>query len=92
MKPSGERGTSGITSFVQQSHTLTDTACNLHSVPGIGPVASAMRLAEMPELGAVSGEQAAALSLLEPIANDSGSLRGKRAIAGGRRALRHVLS
>ncbi|MBW4986043.1 IS110 family transposase [Mameliella sp. CS4] len=51
-----------------------------------------MRLAEMPELGAVSGEQAAALSLLEPIANDSGSLRGKRAIASGRRALRHVLS
>ncbi|WP_367276062.1 transposase [uncultured Mameliella sp.] len=58
----------------------------------IGTVASAMRLAEMPELGAVSGEQAAALSLLEPIANDSGSLRGKRAIASGRRALRHVLS
>ena len=70
---------------------MADTACRLRSIPGIGPVASAMLLAEMPELGAVSGEQAAALTGLAPIAHDSGSLRGKRAIAGGRRALRHVM-
>lgn len=50
-----------------------------------------MLLAEMPELGAISGEQAAALTGLAPIAHDSGVLRGKRAIAGGRRALRHVM-
>ena len=50
-----------------------------------------MLLAELPELGQISGEQAAALTGLAPIAHDSGSLRGKRAIGGGRRALRHVL-
>lgn len=63
----------------------------LRSVPGIGPVASTMLIAEMPELGQLSGEQAAALAGLAPIAHDSGSMRGKRAIGGGRRQLRHVM-
>lgn len=76
---------------VAADETLADTARILRSIPGIGPVASTMLIAEMPELGAISGEQAAALTGLAPIAHDSGSLRGKRAIAGGRRALRHVL-
>ena len=47
--------------------------------------------AERLELGAISGEQAAALTGLAPIIHDSGALRGKRTIAGGRHALRHVL-
>ncbi|WP_134724354.1 transposase [Paracoccus luteus] len=71
--------------------TLAETACILRSIPGIGPVARAMLLAEMPELGAISGAQTAALTGLAPIAHGSGVLRGKRAIAGGRRALRHVM-
>ena len=71
--------------------TLAETVGVLRSIPGIGPVASTMLIAEMPELGAISGEQAAALAGLAPVAHDSGTLRGKRAIAGGRRALRHVM-
>lgn len=70
---------------------LAKTAGILRSVPGIGPVASTMLIAEMPELGQITGEQAAALTGLAPIAHDSGKLRGKRAIAGGRRSLRHVM-
>ncbi len=50
-----------------------------------------MLIAEMPEIGQLSGEQAAALAGLAPIAHDSGSMRGKRAIGGGRRQLRHVM-
>lgn len=71
--------------------SLTETAIILRSIPGIGPVASTMLIAEMPELGQISGEQAAALTGLAPIAHDSGTLRGKRAIGGGRRLLRHVM-
>lgn len=71
--------------------TLAETANILRSIPGIGPVASTMLIAEMPELGQISGEQAAALTGLAPIAHDSGTLRGKRAIGGGRRLLRHVM-
>lgn len=70
---------------------LSATASILRSVPGIGPVASTMLIAEMPELGQISGEQAAAITGLAPIAHDSGAMRGKRSIGGGRRLLRHVL-
>lgn len=70
---------------------LAETAAIRRSVPGIGPVASTMLIAEMPELGQITGEQAAALTGLAPIAHDSGTLRGKRAIGGGRRVLRHVM-
>jgi len=71
--------------------SLAETATILRSIPGIGPVTSTMLIAEMPELGQITGEQAAALTGLAPIAHDSGALRGKRAIGGGRRLLRHVL-
>jgi transposase len=70
---------------------MADTARILRSIIGVGPVTSWMLIAEMPELGQISGEQAAALTGLAPIAHDSGTMRGKRAIGGGRRALRHVL-
>jgi len=45
----------------------------------------------MPELDQITGEQAAALTGLAPIASDSGAMRGKRAIGGGRRRLQHVM-
>ena len=71
--------------------SLATTVAILRSVPGIGPVASTMLIAEMPELGQITGEQAAALTGLAPIAQDSGAMRGKRTIGGGRRLLRHVM-
>lgn len=80
-----------IEQAIAADETLAKTANILRSVPGIGPVASTMLIAEMPELGQISGEQAAALTGLAPIAHDSGAMRGKRAIAGGRRLLRHVM-
>lgn len=52
---------------------------------------SAQTNAEMPEIGTITGEEVAALTGLALVAHDSGTLRGKRAIAGGRRAVRHVM-
>ncbi len=80
-----------IEQIIATEESLAATSDILRSVPGIGPVASTMLIAEMPELGQITGEQAAALTGLAPIAHDSGARRGKRAIGGGRRALRHVL-
>jgi len=80
-----------IEQTVASDEELAETASILRSVPGTGPVASTMLIAEMPELGQISGEQAAALTGLAPIAHDCGAMRGKRAIAGGRRLLRHVM-
>ena len=77
-----------IRRLLETDSVLAETAAILRSVPGIGPVVCAMLIAEMPELGQITGEQAAALAGLAPIARDSGRMRGKRMIGGGRRALR----
>jgi transposase len=63
----------------------------LQSVPGIGPVTSAMLLAELPELGKISAKEIAALVGLAPFAADSGRHRGQRRIIGGRRQVRKSL-
>lgn len=72
-----------ITRAIASDERLSETAGVLCSILGIGPVASTMLIAEIPEIGTITGEQAAALTGLAPVAHDSGTLRGKRAIAGG---------
>ena len=57
-----------IGSLLANEAVLAETAAILQSVPGIGPVVCAMPAAEMPELGQISGEQAAALAGLAPVA------------------------
>ncbi|MFL5579806.1 MAG: transposase, partial [Gemmatimonadaceae bacterium] len=56
----------------------------LRGVPGVGPVLSLTLLAELPELGALSRKQIAALVGVAPLNRDSGTLRGRRLIWGGR--------
>jgi len=63
----------------------------LQSVPGVGPVLSVTLLAELPELGQLDRKQIAALVGVAPLNRDSGALRGKRAIWGGRAAVRAAL-
>ena len=63
----------------------------LQSIPGIGPGLSRTLLIEMPELGTLSREQAAALAGVAPINRESGKFRGKRMIAGGRAFVRSML-
>jgi transposase len=63
----------------------------LRSAPGVGPVLAATLLAEVPELGALGGKQLAALVGVAPLNRDSGAHRGKRAIWGGRAAVRATL-
>ena len=80
-----------IESVIAQEESSAAKARLLRSIPGIGPVSAAMLLAEMPELGRMTAGEAAAMTGLAPVPHDSGKMRGRRAIAGGRRALRHVL-
>jgi transposase len=61
------------------------------TMPGIGQVVVASLLAHLPELGSLSREQVAALAGLAPYVRDSGNFRGKRAIYGGRPAIRKSL-
>jgi transposase len=63
----------------------------LRSVPGIGPQTSRTLLGLLPELGALTGKQIAALAGLAPRARDSGTVRGARTIFGGRAEVRTAL-
>jgi transposase len=61
------------------------------SIKGLGPVVQATLLSQLPELGSLSRQQVAKLVGVAPLNRDSGTLRGRRGIFGGRRAVRTVL-
>lgn len=63
----------------------------LQSVPGVGRVLSCSLLAELPELGSLNRKQVASLAGVAPHACDSGTLKGKRHVWGGRATLRAAL-
>ena len=63
----------------------------LTSVPGIGPITARTLIAELPELGRIDRRRIAALVGVAPVNRDSGTMRGRRAIAGGRTDVRNVL-
>ena len=63
----------------------------LLSVPGIGPTVVNTLLADLPELGHLGHKQISALAGVAPFNRDSGSLRGKRRIRGGRASVRTML-
>jgi transposase len=63
----------------------------LRSVPGVGPVLSSTLLAELHELGSTDRRRICSLVGVAPFNRDSGRMKGKRAIRGGRTAVRSVL-
>jgi transposase len=70
---------------------LAAQAARLAQVPGMGTLTAATCLALCPELGSLSRTEAAALLGVAPFNQDSGDLKGKRHIAGGRMRLRNAL-
>jgi transposase len=63
----------------------------LRSAPGVGPVLTTTLLADLPELGTLTRKQIAALVGVAPLNRDSGTLRGKRTVWGGRAHVRTAL-
>ena len=63
----------------------------LQTVPGIGPVTSAVILAELPGIGKLNRQQVAALVGVAPFNRDSGKTQGKRSVFGGRAGVRSAL-
>jgi transposase len=74
---------------VEQHHA--QMAKLLQSVAGIGRVAAATLIGELPELGRLNRRQICALVGVAPYANDSGTSRGRRRIVGGRFEVRRAL-
>lgn len=63
----------------------------LRSAKGVGPVVARTLLSELPELGQLNRKEIAKLVGVAPLAHDSGKMRGKRQIWGGRSHVRSTL-
>jgi transposase len=81
----------GLRQAVESSPVWQAKYDRLSEVKGIGPVASMTLLALVPELGTLDRKRIAALVGVAPFNCDSGTLRGRRRIWGGRKEVRRVL-
>jgi transposase len=76
---------------VKKSGAWREKDVLLRSVPGVGKVLSRTLLCLLPELGKLTRKQIAALVGVAPLNRDSGTLRGRRCVWGGRAQVRKVL-
>lgn len=77
--------------MIRQSPAWRERDDLLRGMPGVGPVLSVTLLAELPELGRLSRREIAKLVGVAPLSRDSGTLRGRRFMQGGRASVRAVL-
>jgi transposase len=80
-----------LVEIVATDATLAHRYRLLTSMPGVGPVLACTLIALLPELGGMSRKQVAALVGVAPYAFESGTLKGRRCIWGGRANIRQVL-
>jgi transposase len=76
---------------IRESPVWRETDDLLQSAPGVGPVLATTLMASLPELGTLSRQQVAALVGVAPLNRDSGTLRGRRRVWGGRAQVRTAL-
>jgi transposase len=77
--------------LVRESPAWRERDDLLQSVPAVGPVLSQTLIADLPELGHLSRRAIAKLVGIAPLSRDSGTLRGRRFVQGGRAQVRAVL-
>jgi transposase len=63
----------------------------LRTAPGVGPTTARTLIAELPELGELTRRRITALVGVAPFNRDSGQLRGRRTVWGGRPGVRAAL-
>ena len=83
--------TNGLRDTVRSRPSWREKDDLLRSVPGVGGQLSVSLLAYLPEPGPLDRKQIAALVGVAPINRDSGMMRGRRSIWGGRSKVRTVL-
>jgi len=80
-----------INNAVDQHATSRHKRELLTSMPGIGNTVAATLIGDLPELGSLDRREIASLTGVAPFNRDSGTLRGKRRIRGGRAQSRTAL-
>jgi transposase len=81
-----------LETMLQASPLWRENDALLQSVPGMGPVCARTLLLARPALGTLTRQQMAAWVGVAPLNCDSGTLRGRRTMWGGRAHVRTVLS
>ena len=75
----------------QVRSNFADLSGLLDSVKGVGPTTLSTLIAELPELGQLTRREVSALVGVAPLNRDSGAMRGRRTIFGGRGSVRQAL-
>jgi len=86
-----ERMEKRLAIHVEQQAEWTEKQILLTSAPGVGNTLCYTLLADLPELGCLNNREISALVGVAPMNRDSGRMRGKRRVQGGRAAIRSVL-
>lgn len=73
---------------IEKEEGLKEDLELLRSIPGVGTPTATMLLSYLKELGKATPKEIGALSGLAPMNNDSGTMKGKRRIRGGRKDVR----
>jgi transposase len=76
---------------IKESPVWRDRDALFQSVPGVGPVLSQTLLINLPEIGTIPIEALSKLVGVAPLNCESGKMRGRRRIWGGRAVVRRVL-
>ena len=76
---------------LQEDNVLLEKAQLYMTTKGVGLVTAYTLIGELPELGKVSNRKIAALAGIAPFCSDSGTVKGKRKIFGGRTLVRSAL-
>ena len=91
VRPPDRRDRAGIAADCRIRRDPAQDGDRPATIRGVGFVTASTLIAEMPELGLISGRKVAALIGVAPYARDSGKKKGKRSISGGRANVRTVL-
>jgi transposase len=86
-----KRAERDLEDVVEASPVWRENEALLRSVPGVGPTLARTLLAELPELGTLTHKRLCALVGVAPFSRDSGRMRGKREVWGGRARVRSAL-
>ncbi len=80
-----------LSKHVKDQAEWTEKQAILKSAPGVGDTLVYTILADLPEIGTLSNKEISALVGVAPMNRDSGKLRGKRRVQGGRASVRTIL-
>ena len=81
----------GIAVLLEKDPLWRELDQAFRTIKGVANRTVARLMAEMPEIGTLSNKTISKLAGVAPLANDSGKHQGKRAVRGGRAAVREIL-